>query len=413
VVRFRLHNAAAIARLVVGVAASLFIAGCATGPKYGPDSPVTTIVVPVEPIAYAPLVPKSPATVGIYYPETFRGAIAMAGGGASPRYRYEIGAAAVALFDQNAAALFAETVKLPSPPRPNANVVGVDLVLVPSFQPGSGYFLLGVDVFGPDGAHIATTTSSAIETPVPDQGSTSPTGDLSGAAGRFLSERVGDLATTLVLSRDVARWADARGIAWQWPEAPSYTPSPIPPAGVAIVVCFGEGLRSCVATEKSAAVAEALRKLDSTVRIVPADELRRAFYPWFGYADMSDAQAAEWLRRPAVATRAAAIGVRYLVIADKLTTWTQQHGDIGIVAGGLGGGLFGLMWWTQNESGQLRVFDFVTSAEAQGVSHQREDVTFALPAFVVPMPIPIPRAGGDSMPEAIAKQLLPLVTPPR
>jgi hypothetical protein len=74
--------------------------------------------------------------------------------------------------------------------------------------------------------------------------------------------------------------------------------------------------------------------------------------------------------------------------------------------------LFGFMWWTKNESAQIRVFDFVAAAEAGNVSHQREDVTFALPAFGIPLPIPIPRFG-DSMPDAIAKQLLPLVRPTR
>jgi hypothetical protein len=419
----RRRNPGSVARVGGAVALMLLLAACATGPKYGPDSPVTTLVVPVERLAYPPLLPKLDLTAGIHYPDSFRSAVALAGGGDTPRYRYELGAAAVALFDQHAAAMFARTVELPSIPGPAGTVVGVDVVLVPRFEPHATGLTLGVDVLAPDGASVArsetvVTTSAAPDDPAAPTDATAASTAAAPAGGTALSQgsardvaislvatAAGDVATTLVLSPELARWADARGLAWQWPGSPVGDGPAAPPTGVTLMVCTG--LRACTANEGTVAVGEALRRLDPSIAVVAVEDLRRAVYPWTGRVLLTDAQVAEWLRRPAVAARAGAAGVRYLAIAESLQTWKEDHGLMLY-----GPGFLGLAWETTHESALLRVFDLAAAVDAGDVKHQREDVTFLMPAYLIPLPIPIPRSG-PAMAEVVAKQLLPLVRPAR
>ncbi len=332
----------------------------------------------------------------------------MAGGGDIPRYQYEVGAAAVVLLDQDFDGLFKRSIPLTSLTGGEGSAGMVDLILVPRFESLAASYLLGIDVFAPDGIRIARIENWAMSPPVPEQSGITPLAKPLPAVNDFLIDAAGDLATALILSPEITVWSAGRGLEWQWPDV---RPRDIAgnPRGVVIVSCMA-GLRRCNATEDTVAVGDALRRLDRTIDIVSAADLRRALYPWLGWADMSDTQLAEWLRRPAVAARVGAMGIRYLVFADSLGASTKRHGEIGAVGGYGGGGLFGLMWWTRNEVGRLNVFDFVTAAEAGKVNHQREDVTFALPALIIPMPIPIPRQVED-MPDAIAKQLLPLVRP--
>jgi hypothetical protein len=172
------------------------------------------------------------------------------------------------------------------------------------------------------------------------------------------------------------------------------------------MVCTG--LRACSANEGTVAVGEALRRLDPSIAVVAVEDLRRAVYPWTGRVLLTDAQVAEWLRRPAVAARAGAAGVRYLAIAESLQTWKEPHGVI--IGAGLG--FLGLAWETTHESALLRVFDLAAAVDAGDVKHQREDVTFVMPAYLIPLPIPIPRSG-PAMAEVVARQLLPLVRPAR
>jgi hypothetical protein len=408
-----LRNAGAIARLAGVVAVVVLVASCATTPKYGPDSPVTTVILPVERLQYAPLVPKLPITVGIYYSKEFREAVATAGGYDSPRYRYEVGAAAVALFDQIAASLFSRTIDLSSPPSPASNAAGVDLVLVARFAPDYQRFEL--DVVAPDGSTVASITSIfryALGAHVTGVGWVLPhtVNSAEVAIGLLkLNDRMGDLSTSLILSPDVTRWAEARGFTWQWPTVAPPAISPTPPVGVTIFFC--PGTRNCSATEETVAVTEALRKLDPAIRSIQPEDLRRALYPWLGNEYPTKEQAAEWLRRPAVVARAVEAGVRYLVLADELAVGTEQHG--GVFCGGVPvGGCFGLAWWTRNDSARLRVFDFAAAADAGEVNHRNEDITWVMPAVGLPLPIPN-LLGGESMPDAIAKQLLPLVRPPK
>jgi hypothetical protein len=168
--------------------------------------------------------------------------------------------------------------------------------------------------------------------------------------------------------------------------------------------------RNFRASAESVAVGEALKKLDPQLLVVPTYQLVDALYPWLSSAGLDDAVLIEQLRHPAIVDRANRSGVRYIVVARILETWNEEHGGIAPLGGPGGAGLFGLMWWSRHEAGDLHVLDLTVAGETRAVSHRRDVPTFALPAFILPVPIPLP-AAGESMPEAIAKQLLPLVRP--
>jgi hypothetical protein len=188
------------------------------------------------------------------------------------------------------------------------------------------------------------------------------------------------------------------------------TAESIKPSGVAIVE--RKKHRNFRASAETVALGEALKKLDPQISVVPAAALIDALSPWLSSADLRDSVLVEWLRQTAIVERANRIGVRYLVVARTLKTWKEEHGAIAPIAGFGAGGLFGLMWWSQHEVGDIYVLDLVVAKEASVVAHEREVTTLALPAFIVPLPIPNPLAD-DSMAEAIARQLLPLVRPDR
>jgi hypothetical protein len=223
-----------------------------------------------------------------------------------------------------------------------------------------------------------------------------------------LMEALAALSTSLIFSDELAHWAQTRGLTWHWPEAAPAAAAGIKPSGLAIVQRRTQ--RNFRASAESVAVGEALRKLDSQILVVPASQLIDVLYPWLSSAGLDDAVLVEQLRHPAIVDRAGRSGIRYIVVARTLETRTEKHGGIAPLGGPGGAGLFGMMWWSRHETGDLHVLDLAVAGETRAVSHRRDVPTFALPAFILPVPIPLP-AAGESMPEAVAKQLLPLVRP--
>jgi hypothetical protein len=404
----RVHFVGVIALWGAMAVIAAVVSGCATGPKYGPDSPVTTVVVPVEPLKYPPLVPKLPITVGIYYTPELRAASVQTGGGSRPRVAYLVGPSAVACFEQVAASLFARTVELQARPQPGQRFPVVDLAFVLDYQPARYDANLVVEAFATDGSTIATN-GSYIQLPLTTAADAPLESYATPNVGwHMVVDGVADLAVGFLLSREAAAWVANHDIAWNWSgDAASRVVAPSR-AGVAVLMC--PRLTNCHSNEASQAISAALRKLDPKVYVVEANTVLDAFYPWMRSATSNEDLPDSWMRRSIVAARAEAIGLRYLVLADLLGTSTHEHGGI-VGAGGFGGGgFFGLMWWTRKEFGRLDVFDFVDAVNAGTVRHENEFVTLALPALLIPVPIPMPNVG-ESMSEAIARQLLPMVRP--
>ena len=140
----------------------------------------------------------------------------------------------------------------------------------------------------------------------------------------------------------------------------------------------------------------------NSTSVAPA-RLIEALYPWLSSVDLDDAVLFEQLRRPAIVERAGASDIRYIVMARTLHSRSEEHGAIAPIGGPGGAGLFGLMWWTRHEAGDLHVLDLLSTGEARAVSHRREVPTFALPAFILPLPIPLP--SGEAMADTIANNI--------
>jgi hypothetical protein len=215
------------------------------------------------------------------------------------------------------------------------------------------------------------------------------------------------LSTSLVSSVELEQWARARGDVWRWLESAPGGAAVVKASGLAIVQRAKQ--RNFRASAESVALEEALKRLDRQIHIVPTAQLIDALYPWMSSAGVDDAALVERLRHPAIVHRTNESDIRYIVLARVLQSRSEEHGGIAPIGGPGGAGLFGLMWWSRHEAGDLHVLDLLSTGEARAVSHRREVPTFALPAFILPIPIPLP--SGEAMADTIAKQLLPIVRP--
>ena len=132
-------------------------------------------------------------------------------------------------------------------------------------------------------------------------------------------------------------------------------------------------------------------------------------YPWLRDApDLKEEDVLSVFGRAAVRHRIAALGIRYVVDAV-LRTLTSESGDIICAGGGRGGGCFGYKEWKEHESAALTVYDLEAGAMTRHDEFQRNYVSLALPAVIIPIPIPMGPFG--SLYDEAAKRLLPLLQP--
>jgi hypothetical protein len=134
-----------------------------------------------------------------------------------------------------------------------------------------------------------------------------------------------------------------------------------------------------------------------------------AMYPWLRDApDLTEADVLEVIRGTAARQRIAALGVRYL--ADvAFGTSTSTSGGIGVVGGYGGGGFFGYKEWNKHETAVMAVLDLEAASQWRRDDFSRSYTSLAMPAFLIP--IPIPMGPLSSVYEEVAKRLLPLLKP--
>ena len=151
------------------VVVTAMLAGCADVPTQDASLPVPPVNVTVAPLPYPPLLPRLPVTAGVFYSSEWRNAEPNGWGSGDPRIRFQLGAAATALFDEIATALFGSVSQLPAWPDPASGSQSVDLVLVPRLDQSLDTFVrftLAVDVFSRDGNFDFTQEFTSMESPV-------------------------------------------------------------------------------------------------------------------------------------------------------------------------------------------------------------------------------------------------------
>jgi hypothetical protein len=117
---------------------------------------------------------------------------------------------------------------------------------------------------------------------------------------------------------------------------------------------------------------------------------------------MKDAIAAPWL-----AARAAEAGVATLVAIAGWSTADDPRGGI-LCAGGYGaGGCFGLRWTESSDEARATVVRLAALSGSIEANVARTATTFVMPAFIVPVPIPLPQK--TTLAEELADRLVPLL----
>ena len=400
--------------LVASVAVTLS-SGCAVSPSPPePEVPPTTVVVGARPATYPLLLPRSSARVGVYAAPEFRSAVVASDNKRTPDALFQVGGAAATLVDGIADALFAERVAVRERPSALVPAADVDLVLVPRIEAPTTYwtrtpthvYALELEVLDPAGAPVARARSWNSSMPAFLGPYRAGVIEASRPAVEQFASTAAQLAVAMVLSPSLREWLALHELPFVWPE-PAVSRSGGAPAGITIVRCVE--MTTCTVTDATLALEDALRRLDPHVRIVDGEAFLEAMYPWLrGAPDLREEDVLNVFGRAAVRHRIAALGIRYVVDAV-LRTLTSESGDIICAGGGRGGGCFGYKEWKEHESAALTVYDLEAGAKTRHDEFQRSYVSLALPAVIIPIPIPMGTI--RSLYDEAAKRLLPLLQP--
>lgn len=382
------------------VLATALSIGCAQVPTYGLDSPTMTVAVPAPQLSWAPLVPRSALRVGLFLAPDAHSSALVAGGGDVPRYRFALGDAFVALVDATLRPMFASAVPVDRLPTPGAPSRDVDLVVAAGITRQGDVAVpeIWIEVVEPDGTPVAGGRAKLGGLTWVDADSAHAPATLAGHAGNTIKAVFAQAIEALVLSSALAAQLDRHGAPWRWTVAP--VASPIARRTV-ILRCVS--LVACSVDPGVEPLALAMRKLDPSVELAGGAEFLDAMYPWLNDAPgVDEDQVAAVLATPAARGRAAAIGVRFLA-AVTMSSPRSVRGSI--VCGQVG--CFGYEERRINEHANVQVFDFSTGQRRRAEELRREYATLAIPAVILPIPIPL--AAPSPLHEEVARRLVPLL----
>lgn len=379
------------ARFASAMATAMLAAGCATQPVLGPGTP--PIIIGLEASSRPePLVPRLPICTRLSGIDELAQARMQLGAPSTGRVDYRLGLALATSVGLALEALF-----------PAREGCAIDLEIRARFWHGETTFILGVDLATTQGDAIASFDSLPVYPAWPGtpnyRDARSAAQSVSDQIDRVLAKLLWEVWKSEALRHHAAR----SGAAWIWPVATSAPTSP--PSGVAVVHC--DAAQQCFASSAAEAVGAVLAARGFTM--IAADALLRAAWPWLSGAgdaeELKDAIAAPWF-----ASRAAEAGVAALVAIAGWSTADDPRGGI-LCAGGYGaGGCFGLRWTESSDEARVTVVRLATASGSIEVNVARSATTFVMPAFVVPVPIPLPQK--TTLSEELAERLVPLLGPP-
>jgi hypothetical protein len=136
---------------------------------------------------------------------------------------------------------------------------------------------------------------------------------------------------------------------------------------------------------------EQLGKGSTAMTVIPDEDFRDAFYPWFEprTAPKTPADLPALLAEPAVVDRIKETGLRYIVWVEGSTEALEGGGNISCSVGPGGGGCFGLMWWEKDSDYEASVWDLKQVASAGQVAADVNGMSI-MPAVVIPVPLIAP-----------------------
>jgi hypothetical protein len=136
---------------------------------------------------------------------------------------------------------------------------------------------------------------------------------------------------------------------------------------------------------------EQLGKGSTAMTVIPDEDFRDAFYPWFEprTAPKTPADLPALLAEPAVVERIKETGLRYIVWVEGSTEALEGGGNISCSVGPGGGGCFGLMWWEKDSDYEASVWDLKHVASAGQVAADVNGMSI-MPAVVIPVPLIAP-----------------------
>ena len=136
---------------------------------------------------------------------------------------------------------------------------------------------------------------------------------------------------------------------------------------------------------------EQLGKGRRSMTVIPDEDFRDAFYPWFEprTAPKTPADLPTLLAEPAVVDRINETGLRYSVWVEGSTESLAGGGYISCSVGPGGGGCFGLLWWEKDSDYEASVWDLRQVASAGQVAADVNGMSI-MPAVVIPVPLIAP-----------------------
>jgi hypothetical protein len=390
-------SARVAAAALLAAVLSVGMSGCAApGPGV---SDVPAVVAALDAPAVPPLVPESKLPVSLHVCGTLHAATFEAGGGSAGPARYDYG--------DSIERAVREVVRTHFPRLGPAGGVGDgrhDLRIEASIADLGIGRALRLDFHDLDGHGLATIDSDPFVVPHPaSPWNAGP--DRSRATAQMherLRTALASLAGRISMTPELAHYLAAKDAAWTWPPPEATTPDA---AGAAVVLACSSP-RICGSTEDSLALERALAQRGVAIR--SASAFLEAAWPWFAGAPMEGSDMPSIVGSVAFRDRMRASGLRYLVLVWRLGATLGTEGGIAGVGGFGAGGFFGYLEVQRQERADMFVVDLARDAPPVTIHERRDKAVLAVPAFILPVPIPLPDADRPLV-ERLADQIAPLI----
>lgn len=396
-------HAVAVRRVQVAATAlltaslSVGMSGCATPGPGVAEVPAAVAVLDLP--AMPPLVPESTLSVSVQFSDSLHAATFEAGGGPAAVARYDYG--------NSIERAVREVVRAHFPrldPAGDAGDERPDLRIEASIADLGIGQALRLDFRDLDGHRLATIDSDPFVVPHP--ASPWSAGPDSSRATAQMHERLrtalASLAGRISMTPELADHLRANGAAWTWRSPGAPTPDG---AGAAVVLACSSP-RICGSTEDSLALERALAQRGVTIRSSSA--FLKAAWPWFAGAPMEGRDVPSIVASAAFRDRMRASGMRHIVLAWRLGATLGTEGGIAGVGGFGAGGLFGYLEVQRQERADMFVADLARDAPPVAIQEKRDKAVLAVPALILPVPIPLPDADRPLV-DRLADQIAPLV----